>query len=219
MPHKFSHPGFYLAVLLLLALFSAFVFPARAQEPPTPTPRRMTQPEWWMNPPPAGPTQLDLGKFTYWKYCLVCHGDRGQGLATWRYFFPPSEWDCANKMCHSGEDPPCGFTFPDAPAILGEDTLTRFATADALFDYLSARMPYQDRGALSRDEYWSLVAYLAHQRGALARDGIVNATNARAIDLHPQPLSVPAILALGATTLALVSCALIIFFKRRKISK
>ena len=120
-------------------------------------------------------------------------------------------------MCHSGEDPPCGFTFPDAPALLGEDTLTRFETAHDLFDYLSARMPYQDRGALSRDEYWSLVAYLAHQRGALARDVIVNATNARAIDLHPQPLRVLAMLALGATVCALVGVALL-FFKRRKIS-
>ncbi|MBI5653360.1 MAG: c-type cytochrome [Chloroflexi bacterium] len=218
MRHKFSCPGSYLAVLFLLGLFSFPTFPARADEPPTPTPRRMTQPEWWMSAPPSGPTQLDLGKFTYWKYCLVCHGDKGQGLATWRYSFPTSEWDCANKMCHSGEEPLCGFTFPEAPAILGENTLTRFATADELFDYLSARMPYQDRGALSRDEYWSLVAYLAQQRGTLARDGIVTATNARAIDLHPQPLLAPVILATGATLLALVGFALVIFFKRRKIS-
>ena len=178
-------------MVIALSLFAlAIALPARGHSEITPTPtvaaRQMSDPTAWMRPPPPGPTQADQGAFTYWKRCMVCHGDRGQGLALFRAAYPPQDQNCC--QCHGGPQSLAGFAFPDAPAIIGPNTLTRFENAADLYDYLSTRMPYHDPGALSSAEYWNLVAYLLKQRGAVPGDVHVNASNARFVPVHPRPV-------------------------------
>lgn len=147
----------------------------------------MSDPTQWMSPPPNGPSQVDKGAFTYWMRCMVCHGDRGQGLALFRASYPKADQNCSSSKCHGGPRPGAGFSFPDAPAIEGTGTLARFKTALELYDFISTRMPYQAPAALSPDEYWSLVAYLLEQRGTLPAGIQVDARNAGGLAIHTTP--------------------------------
>lgn len=137
-----------------------------------------------MTPPAPGTTQADAGAVIYYYRCMACHGDRGQGLTVdWRAQWDVEHQNCAKSTCHGARHPPEGFQFPKnfAPALIGENTLTRYENAQALFDFLYAKMPYQAPGTLSRDEYWQLVAYLLRARGLpVAR---VDETNARDLKL------------------------------------
>lgn len=153
---------------------------------PTAPNQAMTNPATWTNPPPPGPTQADQGAYTYWMHCMVCHGDRGQGLAVFRYSYPKNDQNCSSPKCHGGPLPPAGFGFPDAPAIMGDGTLAQFQTAEQLYAFVSTRMPYQSPGILSGEEYWNLVAYLLKEHNALPSGTTVNAADAGAIPVHPQ---------------------------------
>lgn len=139
---------------------------------------------------------------------MVCHGDQGQGLAKFRYSYPKVDQNCATSKCHGGPNPGAGFSFPDAPAIMGPGTLTQFKTAADLFAFISTRMPRQVPGTLSTEEYWNLVAFLLSQRGALPKGAQLNATNAASIPVDSSPVApiglgvaaagIIALLALGA---------------------
>jgi mono/diheme cytochrome c family protein len=117
---------------------------------------------------------------------MVCHGDQGQGLAKFRSSYPKEDQNCSNSRCHGGPRPGAGFSFPDAPAIIGPETLTDIKTAAQLYDFISTRMPYQSPGILSKDDYWNLVAYLLRQNHILSDGAQVSAANASSIELHPQ---------------------------------
>ncbi|MCL4394679.1 MAG: hypothetical protein M1482_07735 [Chloroflexi bacterium] len=204
--------------LLVLRLPAA---PAQAENGPTPTPATssgsMNSPDTWMKPPPSGPTQADLGAYTYWMRCMVCHGDRGQGLAIFRYSYPKADQNCSSSKCHGGPNPGAGFSFPDAPAIMGPGTLARFDTAADLYAFVSAKMPYQAPGALPSEQYWALVAYLLKQHNALPPTIVIGPSNADSVPLvraSTPPLQLAA-LGLGAAGLtALV--ALVLAIRRRK---
>lgn len=140
----------------------------------------------WMTPPPPGLTQADAGAVLYYERCMACHGDQGQGLTVeWRAQWDVEHQDCARSTCHGARHPPEGFAFPKnfAPALVGENTLTRFENAQALFDFIRAKMPYQAPGTLTRDEDWALVTFLLRRRGIDIAE--VNAENVARIAVQP----------------------------------
>jgi cytochrome c len=185
--------------VILFALCAAFLFSAQIAfaDNPTPRPTRLPTPlpgggmvPIWMTPPAQGPTQADAGAVLYYYHCMACHGDKGQGLTVeWRAQWDVEHQDCSRSTCHGARHPPEGFTFPKnfAPAIVGSNTLTTYANAQALFDFVSTRMPYQSPGALKSDEYWELVAFLLRSRGVNV--GMVDEANARDLALQPSEIS------------------------------
>lgn len=218
--------GFAVAGLVWVLLVIAVPKPAFGDGGAAPTPslspgdapnstgaKGMALPAAWINPPPPGPTQADRGAYTYWMHCMVCHGDQGQGLAKFRFSYPKEDQNCSNSKCHGGPRPGAGFSFPDAPAIIGPGTLSDFRTAAQLYNFVSTRMPYQVPGTLSRDDYWNLVAYLLRQNGILPDGALLSADNAGSIELHPQS---PSWLGVGLISLSLLTLGLMLVRKLRQ---
>lgn len=178
-----------------LILLSAFFFLARNALAENPTPRGTRVPTplpggsmlpVWMTPPASGETQAEAGAVVYYYRCMACHGDQQQGLTTeWRAQWDVEHQNCARSACHGARPPPEGFSFPKnfAPALVGENTLTRFENARALYEFIRARMPYQAPGSLTDDEARQLVAFLLKRRGVVATN--VNAANAARMALLP----------------------------------
>jgi hypothetical protein len=171
-------------VLLLLAPWSATV--AQASEPgPTPTPDRLAKPAL-----PANPSQADLGAVDYWFSCMVCHGDRGQGLTEeWRAASGPEDMNCWQSRCHASNHPPEGFELPTyAPLVIGEGALGRFDTALDLYAYIAGEMPWQMPGELDDEIYWRLTAFLLRENGLGGSDVELGPDNADQIRLYgPAP--------------------------------
>jgi mono/diheme cytochrome c family protein len=134
---------------------------------------------------PPHPSQADLGAEPYRQICLACHGDWGQGLTeAWR-----SEWDedknCWQSKCHATNHPPWGFDFPQTvPAVLGPESLSRFSTAQSLYENIQNSMPWWNPGSLSTDDAWTLTAYLMRERGEFGDDAELNPGNAAIYRLH-----------------------------------
>jgi len=122
------------------------------------------------------PTQIEIGHEEYWMSCMVCHGDRGQGLTEeWRSVLDPADMNCWQSKCHAPNHPPEGFEIPrQAPLVMGPGALTGYKTATDLFEYLRTDMPWSFPGLFDDDMYWSLTAYLAQ---------------ANDVDLPQEPLS------------------------------
>jgi hypothetical protein len=108
------------------------------------------------------PTQVELGRQSYHLSCMVCHGDRGQGLTPeWRSVLDPVDRNCWQSRCHAPNHPPEGFEIPrTSPAIMGIGSLATFQTADDLFAYLRESMPWPFPGIFEDDVYWNLTAFL-----------------------------------------------------------
>jgi len=160
---------------------AGMVASARDREPPgMATPDRL-------DPPPTvyPPTQADVGAQVYWFRCMVCHGDRGQGLTEeWRNAWDPSHRNCWQSRCHASNHPPEGFQLPYyAPPVIGPGTLARFATLADLHGYLAAQMPWQAPGSLPPEEYWQLAAFLARANGVPVRDADLNTEAAARVKL------------------------------------
>ncbi len=165
-----------------------------APEPPAgmalPEPMGMATPDRLAPPPTVyPPTQADLGAQVYWFRCMVCHGDRGQGLTEeWRNAWDPSHRNCWQSRCHASNHPPEGFQLPYyAPPVIGPGTLARFATLADLHSYLETRMPWQAPGSLPAEEYWQLAAYLARANGVTVRDADLSAEAAARVRLARLP--------------------------------
>ncbi len=160
--------------LWIAALFISQPGAARADGPATPTPvsssRQMSDPTNWVARPPDGPSQLDHGAVIYWMHCMVCHGAQGQGLTKFRSSFPPRDQNCRAHGCHDDPRVGAGFTFPDAPPIMGPGTLTGFHAAQDLYNFVSTRMPYQAPGTLASADYWAVVAYLLKKHDVTVTD-------------------------------------------------
>ena len=111
---------------------------------------------------PANPSQADHGAVAYWLSCMVCHGDRGQGLTEeWRAVAGQEEMNCWQSRCPASNHPPEGFVLPPyAPSIINPVSLTRFNTAADLHTFISERMPWQAPGVLDEETYWQLTAFL-----------------------------------------------------------
>jgi mono/diheme cytochrome c family protein len=150
---------------------------------------------------PENPTQADLGAQVYYQICMVCHGDRGQGLTDeWRGVLDPEDQNCWQSGCHHTKHPPGGFIFPKVvPPVVGPDVLSHYPTALHLHDFIKARMPWQARGTRSEDEYWQLTAFLLRANGVDPGLDPLDAQRAAGIVLNPsqatalaRPTGIPA---------------------------
>jgi hypothetical protein len=108
------------------------------------------------------PTQLELGHREFWMSCMICHGDRGQGLTEeWRQVLDPADQNCWQSRCHAANHPPEGFQVPrEAPMIIGTGALAGYPTAADLHEYLRVEMPWAFPGLFDDKKYWELTAYL-----------------------------------------------------------
>ncbi len=203
----------FAALLLALAWLASPHAPAAAQMQPTPASSRLAP---W--PTVYPPTQADLGAQEYYQRCMVCHGDRGQGLTDeWRGALDPADQNCWQSGCHGGKLGYDGFEFPRfAPRVIGGGALARFVTAQDLFDFLEAEMPFQAPGSLSDEIYWQLSAYLLRENGFLTGSPALSAATAAQVRLE-RPQSAPFVpwwpIALGS--LALSAIAIGLFLRRR----
>jgi mono/diheme cytochrome c family protein len=155
-----SGVGVVLAVLSALSVVAA-------QSPSGHEPG-MTPQERLAKPPLSDPpTQVELGHAEYWMSCMVCHGDRGQGLTEeWRTVLDPEDMNCWQSRCHAPNHPPQGFEIPrTSPLVIGPGALTGYQTASDLFAYLRVYMPWSFPGLFEDDVYWNLTAYLADANG------------------------------------------------------
>ncbi len=129
---------------------SIFYFLPSTLHPPSSPLHPLTVP-----PPPDG---LAL----YRMHCSGCHGYQGQGLTPeWRAEWPKDKQNCWQSKCHAANHPPDGFTFPkQVPAVIGPETLAKFATGQDLYVYIRATMPYWAPHLLADDQYQAITAYL-----------------------------------------------------------
>lgn len=147
----------------------------------TPTVDRLAEPTL-----PADPGQADIGAVDYWLVCMVCHGDRGQGLTEeWRAVSGPEEMNCWQSRCHASNHPPEGFVFPRyAPRIIGQGSLARFTTAADLYTFISEKMPWQAPGVLDDERYWRLTAFLIQANNLNLGSEPLNQQNAHLVILR-----------------------------------
>lgn len=161
--------------------------PEEMREPgPSDGPLGMATPDRLAAPPTVyPPTQADLGAQVYWFKCMVCHGDRGQGLTEeWRNAWDPSHRNCWQSRCHASNHPPEGFQLPYyAPPLIGPGTLARHGTLADLHDYLATQMPWQAPGSLPPEEYWQLAAFLLRANGVAVSDADLNPAAAARVRL------------------------------------
>ncbi len=157
--------------------------------PAAATPDRLAQPTL-----PPEPGQADRGAQVYWLWCLPCHGDRGQGLTDeFRALYPPEENNCWQRGCH-GKDPyEEGFVVPRyIPPLIGPIALQRFTTAEGLYAYISARMPYWNPGTLTEEEVWMVTAFLLRENGYWSAESALGLENAPRVLLRtPTPTPTP----------------------------
>jgi len=113
------------------------------------------------------PTQIQMGHSEYWMSCMVCHGDRGQGLTEeWRTVLDPADMNCWQSKCHAPNHPPEGFQIPrTSPLVIGPGALTGYKTAEDLFVYLRDEMPWPFPGLFQDVQYWYLTAFLLDANG------------------------------------------------------
>jgi quinol-cytochrome oxidoreductase complex cytochrome b subunit/mono/diheme cytochrome c family protein len=165
---------------------AAFPQPTATLIPPTPATNaaRLARP---ILTSPLDPTQLDQGALVYWGVCMACHGDRGEGLTNeWRAVFGEDQ-NCWTSKCHAANHPPQGFSIPRdrlPPPVTGLGSLTRFNTAQELYDYVVVTMPWWNPGSLTPEKAWALTAYILKMNGSLPQGIVLDATDASAIPVH-----------------------------------
>lgn len=143
--------------LIGFSLFSLHVQPVHAQDPaPTPTYDPLAQPEL-----PSDPTDLEMGRYLFWRHCMPCHGDVGQGLTDDFRALWEDHANCWGRGCHGGKKDDEGFPIPTViPAIVTADHLNQFASEDELFEFLKATHPPQYPGFLEEQEYHDIAKIL-----------------------------------------------------------
>lgn len=185
-------------ILLLVAHSASGSMALTAGDVATPSPDPLAPPVM-----PESPTQVEIGRNTYYYHCMPCHGDRGQGLtAEWRQVWVEDHQNCWARGCHAGREGDEGFTLARyIPPISGSSqAIAGFRTADQLFLFLSNQHPPQRPGALAEDEYWALTAFLLYENGRLASTGQVGP----AVAGSPIPsMNIVVAITLGAILVAL----------------
>lgn len=152
------------AILLTFALTgltAVYFLPVQAQSA---TPTTLGTPTYdpFAEPPlPENPTQLEHGRYLFWRYCMPCHGDVGQGLTDeFRLQWEPDHQNCWERGCHSGRYAEDSFPVPTVVPPIARAGLLPHYTPDSLFEFLRATHPPEDPGLLTDDEYRALVAFL-----------------------------------------------------------
>lgn len=155
---------------------------------PEPTLNPMDEVSWLKLPDmPASATQADVGAEVYRLVCSACHGDKGQGLTEdWIATWDPSTQNCWQSHCHHANHPPEGFILPRyVPAVIGDQTLMRFQTAQDLKQYIHENMPWHTPGSLTEEEYLQLTAFLLRENKIIQNDTTLDRSNIEAIPLTP----------------------------------
>lgn len=146
-----------LPVVFLIGLTSVCLPPVQAQSATS----TATYDPFAEPPLPENPTQLELGRHTFWHHCMPCHGDAGQGLTgEFRLQWEPDHQNCWARGCHSGRYADDSFPIPTVVPPLANVGLPARYSPDSLLEYLRASHPPQDPGLLTDDEYRALVAFL-----------------------------------------------------------
>ena len=144
--------------MICLPVFALHIPTVHAQDPvPTPTDYDpLAQPDL-----PAHPTDLELGKYLFWRHCMPCHGDIGQGLTDEFRVLWEDHQNCWDRGCHGGKRDDEGFPIPKiVPAIVTNDGLSQFASEEELYKFLKATHPPQYPGFLEDNEYRLLSVYV-----------------------------------------------------------
>ncbi|MBI5294919.1 MAG: cytochrome bc complex cytochrome b subunit [Chloroflexi bacterium] len=185
-PNRFHLPS--IAALIAaagLAIFILVLLPSRGQETVEATPIQSDNP---LDKPIVSepPTQLDEGALLFWGVCMACHGNAGQGLTDeWREVAFGEDMDCWTSKCHASNHPPQGFEFPRiVPALAGGGKLGRFTSAQQLYDYVYAMMPWWNQGSLTTDQAWQVTAFLLKMNDTLPAGIPLDGKVASAIPVH-----------------------------------
>ncbi len=161
--------------------------------PPTNADLMMATPEFAASVPLPLTTNFDmaqvtLGRQTYTQWCATCHGDKGQGLALWRYSWDKAHQTCTKSGCHGPNHPDTGFEMLQVPPpLIGTGSLTNFQNAEQLYQFISAVMPFQAPGSLANNQYWAVTAFLADQHLADAHKQVLDHSNAPTLVLPAIP--------------------------------
>jgi len=155
---------------LLLAACAAFIGllaspSARAQNlnlGTTPTPAELAK--FFAIPPdgrglPPGRGTAAEGKKLFADGCVMCHGDKLQGIPT---------FGIGGDRLIGGR----GTLATKAP-IKTVESYWPYATT--LFDYIKRAMPFQAPGSLTDDEVYSLVAYILNESNIIKPGDVMNA--------------------------------------------
>ncbi len=159
---------FPLGIALLLAAIFAQEGSALTNDQQIPTPTFIPSDRLLQPTLPANPSRADQGAVDYWLNCMVCHGDRGQGLTDeFRMLYPPEEQTCWKSGCHGSRPYADGFTLPTAiPPVTGPDApWHNYTDASVLYAFISTYMPWHRPGSLEPEVYWRLTAYLLRENG------------------------------------------------------
>ena len=164
--YVFSIAGIFIGV----SLFSLHVQPVYAQDPvPTPIYDPLAQPEL-----PPNPTDLEMGRYLFWRHCMPCHGDVGQGLTDDFRALWEEHADCWGRGCHGGKTDDEGFPIPTViPAIVTEDHLSQFTSEEELFEFLKTTHPPQHPGYLETEEYHDIAAILFNMNNRAPDETVV----------------------------------------------
>jgi hypothetical protein len=174
----------FMLAALIIGLAPFAILPAQAQSvTPTATP---TYDPFAQPPLPENPSQLEQGRYLFWRYCMPCHGDLGQGLTDeFRLKWEPEHQNCWAAGCHSGKF--SYDSFPVAtyvPPNVRPGLLDKY-TPDSLFEFLRTTHPPEDPGLLTDEEYRAVVAILYHMNGVPLAEQIATATPAPSVTSTP----------------------------------
>ena len=160
-------------ILICISLFALHVPTVFAQDPvPTPTYDPFAQPEL-----PPNPTGLEMGRYLFWRHCMPCHGDVGQGLTDDFRMLWEDHANCWESGCHSGKKDDEGFQIPKIiPAIVTEDHLNQFTSEEELFEFLKATHPPQHPGYLENREYHDIALILFNMNSRNLDENIASPT-------------------------------------------
>lgn len=159
---------------------------ANPQLAPTPTPP--------YNPTATPTTQGGHGANLFYVYCMPCHGDVGQGLTDEFRFreYPPEDTNCWKSGCHGDRPYEDGFTLPKTvPAIIGAGTLQKFKTAQELYGFIRASMPFNAPGSLEREQYLFVTAFLLEQNRLIASGRSLDPDALRSIRVAADGIAAP----------------------------
>jgi len=157
---------------------------------------------WQLAPTPAPPynptatptTQGGHGANLFYVYCMPCHGDVGQGLTDEFRFreYPPEDTNCWKSGCHGDRPYEDGFTLPKTvPAIIGAGTLQKFKTAQELYGFIRAAMPFNAPGSLESEQYLFVTAFLLEQNRLIASGRSLDPAALSSISVAPDGLAAP----------------------------
>jgi len=177
------------ALFLLTAALAYQVEPMQAEETPAPGMQGQGGGGLILPELPADAGQADYGEAAYRLVCSACHAYDGTGLtAEWISTWDPLDQNCWQSKCHALNHPQDGFDLPHyVPPIVGPNELSPYKTAQDLYTYLKATMPYQDPGYLTDEEYWQITAYLIKANGFPLPDEQLSPDTAAAYVIQTDP--------------------------------